>query len=65
MSKNHLMVGILAVAAVIIIAMAVYIFTHFNSMELVQEIILICIALVVLVVIMGVLLMLVRNAGRK
>jgi hypothetical protein len=64
-SKYRAMLGVLVVAAIIIIAMAVYIFTHYNSMALIQEFVIIAIALILLFVIMGVLVMIVRSADRK
>ncbi len=65
MSSSRLILGILTVAAVVIIGMAAYIFTHFHSMSLTQEIILIALALVILFAIMGVLVVLTRSAGKK
>ena len=59
------MLSVLVVAAIIIVAMAVYIFTHYNSMAFMQEIVIIAIALVLLFVVMGVLVMIVKSAGKK
>ncbi len=65
MSSNRLIIGILAIGAVVIIGMAAYLFTHFNSMSWVQEVILIAIALIILLGIMAVLVMISRSTGRK
>ena len=65
MSNLRSMIAVLAAAAVVIIAMAIYLFSHYDSMPLTQEIILIAVALVVLLVVMGVLVTIIRRAGRK
>jgi hypothetical protein len=59
------MLAVLAAAAVVIIAMAIYLFSHYDSLPLTQVIILIAVALVVLLVVMGVLVTIIRRAGRK
>ncbi len=65
MSSNRLVIGILAMGAVVIIGMAVYIFTHFNSMSWIQEIILIAVALIILFAIMAVLVIIGRSTSKK
>ena len=55
----------MAIVAVIIVVIAVYIFTHLSGINLTQGIILIIIAVIGLLIIMGVILMLLRSIASK
>jgi hypothetical protein len=65
MIKPRLIIGILTIAAIVIIAMAVFIVTHFSSMSPFEELVLIGIGVVMLFIVMGVLFMIVRFTSKK
>jgi multisubunit Na+/H+ antiporter MnhC subunit len=65
MPKLRLIISLMAIVAVIIISIAIYIFTHLNSIDMMQGLILISIAVVGLFLIMGVILMLMKSITAK
>lgn len=60
-SRLRLVIGLMAAAAVIIIGMAVYLFTHFSSMDSTQGIILAIIAIAALFIVTGVMAVLFKS----
>jgi hypothetical protein len=55
----------MGVVAIVIIAMAVYVFTHFSTIEFNQALILGGIGIAALLIVMGMLLVLMRVISRK
>jgi hypothetical protein len=65
--RLRLIIGLMAFAFVIIIALAVYVFTHFSTMEFAQAVIMLAVGVAALIIIMGVVTLLLRgiSAGSK
>jgi hypothetical protein len=57
--------ALMAIVAIIIVVIAVYIFTHLSGINLTQGIVLIATAVVGLLIIMGVILMLLKSITSK
>jgi hypothetical protein len=64
-SRLKLVITLMALAAIIIIAMAVYVFLNFSNMGLSQGVILGIIGIIALFVIMGVFIVLARSLTSK
>jgi len=64
-SRLKLVITLMALAAIIIIAMAVYVFLNFSNMGLSQGIILGIIGIIALFVLMGVFIVLARSLTSK
>jgi hypothetical protein len=65
MPKFKLIISILAAAAIVIMAMAIYIFTHFKSMSLASEIILAAIGVLILFLLMGIMFYIMRSSTKQ
>jgi hypothetical protein len=67
LSKVRLAIILMAIVALIIIGLAVFVFTHLSGISLDQGIILIVVAVIGLFLVMGIIIMLLRNinAGIK
>ena len=65
MIKSRLIIITLSLAAIVIIAMAAFIGTHFGSMSLLEELFLIGIGILTLFLIMFILFVIVRSAANK
>jgi hypothetical protein len=65
MPKITIIYGLMALVAVIIIAIAAFIFTHLSGIDMQQIIILVIFAVVALFIIMGVIFMLFRSIITK
>lgn len=61
MSKIKLILALMTIVAIIVIAMAVYVFTNFSAMDVTRSIILIVIAIVGMIIIMGILILIYKN----
>ena len=64
MTRLPLVMALMAVVAVVIIAMAVYIFTNFSSLDITRSIILAAIGVICMIVIMSAMIILARG-GRS
>jgi hypothetical protein len=65
MPKLQLVIPLMALMAVIIIGLAVYLFVNYSGIDITQGIILIAVAAVVLLVVMGVMILILRSAANK
>jgi hypothetical protein len=65
MSKLQVVIILMAIVAVIIIGIAAYIFTHLSGINLTQGIVLISVAVIGLFLILGVILIILRNASAR
>ncbi len=65
MSKLQIIVALMTLVAVIIVAIAVYVFTHLSGINLTQGAVLIAVAVVGLFIIMGVIIILLRSINAK
>jgi hypothetical protein len=65
MPQMKLIIGLMSLVAVIIIGIAIFVFTHLSSINLNQSIVLIVIAVVGLLIIMGIIYLIMRNVYTK
>lgn len=65
MPKLSIIYGLMALVGVIIVAVAVYVFTHLSGINMRQGIILVIIAIIALLIIMGVIFMLFKSLMAK
>jgi hypothetical protein len=65
MPRFKVVITLISIAAVIIIAMAIYVILNFSSIDLTRSIVLIAIGLLVLFTVMVILLMLLRGINPK
>jgi hypothetical protein len=65
MPKLQLVIPLMALMAVIIIGLAVYLFVNYSGIGITQGIILIAVAAVVLLVVMGIMILVMRSAANK
>jgi hypothetical protein len=65
MPKQQLIILLMAIMALIIIGIAVFLFTHYSTISLIQGIILTVVAVVVLSAVMGLIVLIIRSATAK
>jgi amino acid permease len=65
MPGQKLIITLMALVAVIIIGVAVYLFTRSSSLDMTTGIILVAIAVIGLLIILGVIFVLMRNLNRR
>jgi hypothetical protein len=65
MSKFQIVYALMALVAVTIVAVAIYVFTHLSGIDMRQGIILVVIAIIALFIIMGVIFMLLKSMISK
>ena len=65
MSKQQVLVLLVALVGVIIIGLAAYVFTHLSGLSMTQGVVLVAIAIVALIIIMSVIFVLFRSLTRK
>jgi hypothetical protein len=64
-SRFRLVIGLMIAAGVIIVSMAIYIFTNFNNLTLIVEIVLAAIGIILLIIIMGVMFLIMRSSIKQ
>jgi hypothetical protein len=65
MNKYRLIISLMVLVAVIIVGLAVYVFTHLSGLTQAQGFSLIGVAVLGLILVMAILLMLVRNINAR
>jgi hypothetical protein len=65
MTKLQLAIALISIVAVIIMSIAIYVFTHLTGIDMLPGIVLISIAVIGLLIIMGVIIILMKSITAK
>ena len=65
MSKSQLIISLMTIVGIMILGIAIYVFTHLSGLSATQGFVLLGIAVAGLIIVMGIILVLVRSVNTK